>query len=90
MREVKFEVKFSRGGVTRKRFTTGGKVYGLFMQPDIAELTEAMGGRYRKAIERGGLFWRNAHDGADWQRLDLRDYRGRPMGTIFARQVVPA
>ena len=51
--------------------------------PDSETLRAALPYHYRKAFDRAVLWWTQEY--SDVIRMDLRDYKGFPMGTLFAR-----
>jgi hypothetical protein len=51
--------------------------------PNSQALRELLPYQYRKAFDRAALWWTQEH--SDVIRMDLRDYRGFPMGSLFAQ-----
>ena len=51
--------------------------------PDADTLRAALPYQYRKAFDRAIHWWTQEH--TDVIRMDLRDYRGDPMGSLFAK-----
>lgn len=51
--------------------------------PDSETLRAALPYRYRKAFDRATLWWTQEY--TDVIRMDLRDYQGFPMGSLFAQ-----
>jgi len=57
---------------------------GWDIQPDINVTASLAPYRIKAAIRRAGR-WQEDKLCSDVLRLDMRDYRGRPMGTLIAR-----
>ena len=51
--------------------------------PDSETLREALPYHYRKAFDRAALWWTQEY--SDVIKMNLFDYRGFPMGTLFAK-----
>jgi len=51
--------------------------------PDSQALRDLLPHQYRKAFDRAALWWTQEY--SDVIRMDLRDYRGFPMGSLFAK-----
>jgi len=51
--------------------------------PDSETLRAALPYHYRKAFDRAALWWTQEY--SDVIRMDLRDYQGFPMGSLFAK-----
>ena len=51
--------------------------------PNTDGLRDALPYHYRKAFDRAALWW--TQEFTDVVRMDLYDYRGFPMGSLFAK-----
>lgn len=51
--------------------------------PDSDSLRAALPYHYKKAFDRASLWWTQEY--SDVIRMDLWDYKGNPMGSIFAK-----
>lgn len=90
---MRFELTFKRYDVIRARFTapavpamlSGARLpgSGAPFLPDTDAVESAMPYHYRKAFIRARVWW--ARECSDVVRCDLRDRRGFPLGTVFAR-----
>ena len=91
---MKFHIELHRGGVIFYRFTVAARKVayaGIWhgdwpYLPDNGQVIRGLPYQYRKAFERGGLWWIRREAATDIARCDL--YRKRdfaPMGSLFAR-----
>lgn len=60
---------------------------GVLIHPDLAELRECLPARWRKAFDRAGYPWWNAHDASKPAHMTLRTAKGDLIGTLYLSRV---
>ena len=88
---MKFEITFKRYDTIHAHFTVPAikaRLSGAWYEtqpylPDSDAVEAAMPYHYRKAFNRARVWW--AREFSDTVRCDLRDAKGFPAGTLFAR-----
>lgn len=83
---VRFDVEYHRDGVIRAKCEVPANACrGLMHVPDFAALCEKLPAHLWPAIQRGS-WWGDKHAPQLPLRLDMTDRKGKPLGTLFAKQ----